>query len=147
MKKTAKKKTAPAKQQSTWHEQHLAELTTGQKVADMVAKGMGSWPFIIIQTIFVCIWMALNIIGWMFHWDVYPFILLNLIFSIQAAYAAPIIMMAQNRQNERDRVQAADDYHTNVDAKKEIEALQIALARIEKEQLSEIIKKLDELKK
>ena len=141
------KKKAPARHQSTWHEQHLAELTTGQKVADTVARGMGSWPFIIIQTIFVCIWMALNLIGWMFHWDVYPFILLNLFFSLQAAYAAPVIMMAQNRQNERDRIQAAADYRTNVEAKKEIEALQVAIARIETEKLGEILKRLDDLKK
>ncbi len=141
------KNTAPVKHAATWHEQHLAALTTGQKVADEVARGMGSWPFIIIQTIFVCIWMALNLIGWMFHWDVYPFILLNLIFSLQAAYAAPVIMMAQNRQNERDRVQAAADYRTNVEAKKEIEALQVAIARIETEKLGEILKRLDDLKK
>ena len=73
---------------------------------------MGSWSFIIIQTFLVAIWMALNLVGYVYHWDVYPFILLNLVFSTQAAYAAPIIMMAQNRQNDRDRVQAKADYQT-----------------------------------
>ena len=60
--------------------------------------------------------MSLNVAGFFYHWDAYPFILLNLLFSTQAAYAAPIIMMAQNRQNERDRVQAQKDYETNTQA-------------------------------
>ncbi len=67
--------------------------------------------------------MALNILGVINHWDPYPFILLNLLFSTQAAYAAPIIMMSQNRQSDRDRTQALADYQTNVEAKQEIEAL------------------------
>ncbi len=101
----------------TWHQLYQERLTFGQKVADKVANGMGSWTFIIYQSIFVVIWMALNLVGFIYHWDAYPFILLNLIFSTQAAYAAPIIMMAQNRQNERDRVQAQKDYETNTQAK------------------------------
>ena len=75
--------------------------------------------------------MALNVIGFIHHWDVYPFILLNLIFSTQAAYAAPIIMMSQNRQTQRDRIQAQDDYQTNIDAKLKIEALQIHFTFLE----------------
>ena len=75
--------------------------------------------------------MALNVIGFIHHWDVYPFILLNLIFSTQAAYAAPIIMISQNRQTQRDRIQAQDDYQTNIDAKLEIEALQIHFTFLE----------------
>ncbi len=101
----------------TWHDKHEKSLTVGHRLADSVANGMGSWRFIIIQSAFVVIWMALNIIGFIHHWDVYPFILLNLIFSTQAAYAAPIIMMSQNRQTQRDRIQAQDDYQTNIDAK------------------------------
>ena len=85
--------------QKNWHEAHHASLTFGGRVADLVANGMGSWTFIILQTVLVILWMGLNVIGFMFHWDVYPFILLNLLFSTQAAYAAPIIMMSQNRQN------------------------------------------------
>lgn len=83
----------------------------------------------------------------MFHWDVYPFILLNLLFSTQAAYAAPIIMMSQNRQNERDRMQAQEDYQTNIDAKLEIEALSIKLKSLEVEKLDKIIEMLQEQKK
>lgn len=128
----------------TWHEKHKASLSFGQRIADSVANGMGSWRFIIIQTILVVIWMGLNIIGLVSHWDAYPFILLNLLFSTQAAYAAPIIMMAQNRQSERDRAQAVADYETNVSAKKEIEALQLRLNQIETEKLDKILRILEE---
>ena len=90
--------------------------------------------------------MFLNVIGYAYHWDVYPFILLNLLFSTQAAYAAPIIMMAQNRQNERDREHAEADYQTNIDAKLEIEALTLKLNSIEVDKLDKIIILLQELK-
>jgi len=129
-----------------WHEKHYEALTFGSRLADSVAKGMGSWRFIILQTILVILWMSLNLIGMFYHWDVYPFILLNLLFSTQAAYAAPIIMMSQNRQNDRDRVQAQADYQTNIDAKKEIEALTQRLNQLDVEKLDKIIKMLDEMK-
>jgi uncharacterized membrane protein len=132
--------------QKNWHDKHEATLTFGDKIADAVANGMGSWKFIIWQSIFVVIWMTLNIIGLIRHWDTYPFILLNLIFSTQAAYAAPIIMMAQNRQSDRDRIQAQNDYQTNLDAKQEIESLQIQLNKIETEKLDKIIVMLQEMK-
>jgi uncharacterized membrane protein len=80
----------------------------GERAADRVATAMGSWRFIIIQTLIVLLWMVLNVIGVTRHWDVYPFILLNLLFSTQAAYAAPIIMMSQNRQAQKDRLR--DDH-------------------------------------
>ena len=131
----------------TWLDKHKETLTGGQRIADAVAKGMGSWTFIIGQSVFVVIWMALNVVGFIRHWDVYPFILLNLIFSTQAAYAAPIIMMAQNRQGERDRMQAQEDYRCNIEAKLEIESLQIQLTKIETEKLDKIIKMLEAMKK
>jgi uncharacterized membrane protein len=133
-------------EQKNWHKTHEDDLGFGQKLADTVANGMGSWTFIITQTIFVALWMILNVLGFCFHWDVYPFILLNLVFSTQAAYAAPIIMMAQNRQNERDRIQAQADFKTNVDAKSEIEALQKQLSNIEIDKLDKIITLLQEMK-
>ncbi|MFN3665354.1 MAG: DUF1003 domain-containing protein [Sediminibacterium sp.] len=126
-------------QLKTWHEIHSAERTFGQRIADSISNGMGSWTFIIIQTIFVLGWMACNLIGYLMHWDPYPFILLNLLFSTQAAYAAPIIMMSQKRQNERDRLQAMDDYQTNLEAKLEIEELQRRLNRIETDKLDKIL--------
>lgn len=118
----------------------------GQRLADKLALGMGSWTFIIAQSIMILIWVALNLMGYFYHWDPYPFILLNLLFSVQAAYAAPVIMMSQNRQSERDRHQALDDYRTNVAAKKEIEGLQIILTRIETDKLDEILRILKEVK-
>ncbi|HEY3369537.1 MAG TPA: DUF1003 domain-containing protein [Prolixibacteraceae bacterium] len=131
----------------TWHEKHHQTLSFGGRVADAVANKMGSWKFIIVQTIFVIFWMGLNLVGFMYHWDVYPFILLNLLFSTQAAYAAPIIMMSQNRQNERDRMHAEEDYKTNIDAKQEIEALAIMLKSLEVDKLDKIIEMLQEQKK
>lgn len=128
----------------TWHQKHREALTIGERIADSVAQGMGSWRFIIIQTVLVAIWMILNVVGFMHHWDVYPFILLNLLFSTQAAYAAPIIMMAQNRQNDRDRLQAMEDFETNVGAKKEIETLQVRLDSIEREKLDRILAILEQ---
>jgi uncharacterized membrane protein len=132
--------------EQTWHDKHEESLSFGDRVADSVANGMGSWKFIIWQSIFVVCWMTLNVIGFVSHWDVYPFILLNLIFSTQAAYAAPIIMMAQNRQSQRDRIQAQSDYQTNIDAKQEIESLQIQLSKLEIDKLDKIIALLEEMK-
>lgn len=129
----------------TWHEKHLETLTFGQLLADKLALVMGSWSFIVAQSSIILVWIILNVISFIYHWDPYPFILLNLLFSVLAAYAAPIIMMAQNRQAERDRYQASEDYKVNIEAKKEIEELQIALARIENNQLSDILKVLNTL--
>ena len=129
-----------------WHERHHETLGFGSHLADSVAKGMGSWRFIIIQTILVVLWMGLNLVGYVYHWDVYPFILLNLVFSTQAAYAAPIIMMAQNRQNDRDRMQAQADYQTNIDAKLEIEALALKIKSLEVDKLDKIIQILTQAK-
>jgi len=95
-------------------------LTLGQRAADTVAHGMGSWRFIIIQSVLLVTWITLNIVAFIAHWDPYPFILLNLVMSFQAAYAAPIIMMSQNRQVHKDRIAAEHDYRINVTAEAEI---------------------------
>ncbi|ASU35533.1 DUF1003 domain-containing protein [Mucilaginibacter xinganensis] len=131
----------------TWHQTHKESLGFGQRLADSVANGMGSWRFIIIQTLIVAVWMTLNVIGFKYKWDLYPFILLNLLFSTQAAYAAPIIMMAQNRQSERDRAQADADYKTNCEAKVEIEELLEKLNSIEIDKLDKILSLLEKLDK
>jgi uncharacterized membrane protein len=99
------------------------QKTFGQKVADIVAKNMGSWKFIIIQSIIFLFWVILNVTAYINHWDPYPFILMNLVLSLQAAYAAPVIMMSQNRQNERDRVEAKNDYLINQKAEEEVRAI------------------------
>lgn len=98
-------------------------LTPGQRIADTVASTMGSWKFIIIQSALLFVWVVLNITAYMQHWDPYPFILLNLALSFQAAYAAPFIMMSQNRQQDIDRRAAQNDYQINVKAELEIELL------------------------
>jgi uncharacterized membrane protein len=101
----------------------LAPLTPGQRIADQVAATMGSWRFIVIQSVLLVVWVTLNVTAWVRHWDPYPFILLNLALSFQAAYAAPFIMMSQNRQQDVDRKEAANDYRINVKAELEIELL------------------------
>jgi uncharacterized membrane protein len=100
-----------------------SQFTVGQKVADRVAAAMGSWPFIIIQSVILAIWIVLNVVAYVSHWDPYPFILLNLALSFQAAYAAPFIMMSQNRQAAVDRQDASNDYKVNIKAELEIELL------------------------
>ena len=100
-----------------------AALTPGQRIADQVAASMGSWRFILVQSALLVIWVTMNITGYVRHWDPYPFILLNLALSFQAAYAAPFIMMSQNRQQDVDRKEAANDYRVNVKAELEIELL------------------------
>jgi uncharacterized membrane protein len=107
----------------TWYEQEEAKESLGDRLADAVANGMGSWSFIIIQTLIVVAWMVLNFVAFMNHWDPFPFILLNLLFSTQAAYSAPVIMMSQNRQSERDRAKALADYENNLASKQGIEDL------------------------
>jgi uncharacterized membrane protein len=126
-----------------WHAQHAAKLTMGQRIADTVAATMGSWGFIIVQSVILAIWIVLNLIAFIQHWDPYPFILLNLALSFQAAYAAPFIMISQNRQAERDRHQAEEDYRTNIEAEHRIEALQITLASLEVNKLDRILALLE----
>jgi uncharacterized membrane protein len=99
------------------------KLTIGQKVADTVAATMGSWKFIIIQSVILLVWIIANITAVIMHWDPYPFILLNLALSFQAAYAAPFIMMSQNRQQDIDRKEAENDHQINIKAELEIELL------------------------
>jgi len=128
-----------------WYRRHIEMSDFGERLADSVATGMGSWRFIIIQTVIVAVWMALNVVAIIHHWDPYPYILLNLLFSTQAAYAAPIIMMAQNRQSDRDRAHADEDFRTNVEAKKEIEELQMRLNAIEIDKLDKILALLEKM--
>ena len=108
------------------------QRTLGQRAADGLAKYAGSWGFIIFFFIFFFIWMAANVYAWMNTWDPYPFILLNLVLSCLAAIQAPIILMSQNRQSQKDRAKASWDYNINKKAEQEIEEIQKQLNRIEK---------------
>jgi len=92
-------------------------------MADLVAATMGSWRFIMVQSVAIGIWITFNVVTGVGTWDPYPFILLNLLLSFQAAYTAPAIMMSQNRQSELDRRHAQNDYEINVKAELEIELL------------------------
>jgi uncharacterized membrane protein len=105
-----------------------------------VAATMGSWRFIIVQSVLFGIWVALNVTAYLRHWDPYPFILLNLVLSFQAAYAAPIIMMSQNRQSDIDRRAAQDDYTLNAKAELEIELLHQKLDLLRETEVFELIK-------
>ena len=98
---------------------------------------MGSWSFIIVQSAILAIWITLNIVAWIEHWDPY-LILLNLALSFQAAYAAPFIIINQNRQAERDRHQADEDFRTNIEAERRIEDLQKQLVKIEMNKLNRL---------
>jgi len=99
---------------------HHEKRTTGEILADRLSNGMGSWPFLIIQTLFMIIWVATNVI-WLANrgWDPFPFILLNLLLSLQATYAGPIVLLAGNRQSAKDRLtleHAADEAEKGGDA-------------------------------
>ena len=111
------------------------ERTFGERIADDVAARVGSWPFIIIQSILLMMWLVAN--GFLIHswlggkpFDPYPFILLNLMLSFQAAYTGPVVMMSQNRQSARDRDEAEHDYEVNREAFAALKKLQQEQARL-----------------
>ena len=130
------------------HRRHLpepGELSRGDRVADHVAATVGSWRFIIVQSVLLVIWMAVNVIGFINAWDPYPFILLNLVLSFQAAYTAPIIMMSQNRQSTIDRNAAQHDYDVNLKAELEIELLHQKLDLLREQEIGRLIQIIGEL--
>ena len=120
-------------------------LTAGQRIADTVASTMGSWRFIIIQSIILLVWIVLNITAFVQQWDPYPFILLNLALSFQAAYAAPFIMMSQNRQQDIDRQSAESDYQINIKAELEIELLHQKIDQLRQTEVLQLAKAVQEL--
>lgn len=95
----------------------------GAYITDKIVSIIGSWQFIIFQTLLIIFWGIVNVIAWIEHWDPYPFILLNLFLSLQAAYAGPVIMMSQNRQAALDRLEAHNDFLVNLRAEQEINGL------------------------
>ncbi len=119
--------------------------TLGDRISDHVAMTVGSWRFIIIQSVLLSIWIVLNATAFIFHWDPYPFILLNLILSFQAAYTAPIIMMSQNRQAEVDRRNAAYDYAVNVRAELEIELLHAKIDALREQEIARLTKIIESM--
>jgi uncharacterized membrane protein len=112
-----------------------------------VAATVGSWRFIIIQSCLLAVWIALNATGLLLKWDPYPFILLNLALSFQAAYTAPIIMMSQNRQSEIDRQHAEFDYRVNVKAELEIDALHAKIDSLREQETLKMMGMIERLSK
>jgi uncharacterized membrane protein len=112
---------------------HDDSMTLGQRVADTVARNFGSWRFILIQSSLLACWLFANVYlvfhnyeanGFNFKaWDPYPFILLNLMLSFQAAYTAPFILMSQKRQADKDRIAAEHDFHINISAEARVRAI------------------------
>lgn len=128
--------------------EHDESLSLGQRVADKVAQTVGGWPFIILQSVLLIIWMVANFYLYA-HWkdkafDPYPFILLNLVLSFQAAYTGPIVMMSQNRQNEKDRFAAQSDFECNLKAEEEVRVVMEHLVHQDR-MLAEILSRLDTL--
>jgi len=110
--------------------------TLGQKAADKLTSFAGSWTFIFLVLLFLVIWIIVNVLMLVYKWDPYPFILLNLILSCLAAIQAPIILMSQNRESQRDRLRSEYDYRVNKKAEREIRDMQKDL-----EEIKELIKK------
>jgi uncharacterized membrane protein len=131
--------------EKSWHVIHTANSTMGERVADHVAAFIGSWQFIIIQSVIFFVWVVVNTIWFLerYQFDPYPFILFNLFMSAEAAYSSPLILMSQNRQTDRDREQAQHDYETNVAAKEEIETILRELGRLEQQKLDKILAALE----
>jgi uncharacterized membrane protein len=108
---------------------HIDERSFGERIADGVAASVGSWPFIIVQTTLLAAWIVANTLligGWIAGepFDPYPFILLNLVLSFQAAYTGPVVMMSQNRQAAKDRDEAEHDYGVNEEALERLKRLE-----------------------
>lgn len=114
------------------------QSSKGESIADFVTAIVGSWRFILIQSFLLAIWIILNIISWIKHWDEYPFILLNLALSFQAAYATPFILMSQNRQSEVDRDKAKQDLDVDTRAEMEIESLHQKLDSLRDREIAEL---------
>ncbi|PIO07670.1 hypothetical protein COU59_03105 [Candidatus Pacearchaeota archaeon CG10_big_fil_rev_8_21_14_0_10_34_12] len=116
------------------HPSFRVPRTIGQRAADNLTKWAGSWTFILSFLVFLVLWMIVNV-SWIIFgrtWDPYPFILLNLVLSCLAAIQAPIILMSQNREAQKDRLRAQYDYAINKKAEKEIQEIKIQLEKIER---------------
>jgi len=115
---------------------NVKKQTLGQKASDKLTNWAGSWTFIFSFLGFIILWMLVNVYGWIQQWDLYPFILLNLVLSCLAAIQAPIILMSQNRQTEKDRLKAEYDYSVNRKSERKIEEVQKQLQKIERKLFS-----------
>jgi len=117
-----------------WHKDHEQKLTVGERAADRLRNGMGSWKFVFSFLAFMGLWALLNTISLFAHWDEYPFILLNLFLSMLAGLQGAILLIAAKRADSLSSAMAEHDFETNVAAKEEVEALMT----INKQQLDAI---------
>jgi uncharacterized membrane protein len=113
-------------------------LSLGDIVADRVTRELGSWRFIAVYFALLLLWLVVNTVAWMRHWDPYPFIFLNLVLSFQGAFAAPIILMSQNRQEDRDRLAEQYDHAVNLRAEREVAAIQARIEELGRASLAEV---------
>jgi len=118
--------------------------TAGENMADKIAAIVGSWRFVIIQSALLFSWLLFNILS-SERVDPYPFILLNLLLSFQAAYTAPVIMMSQNRQAEIDRKRSIEDYDVNCKAELEIETLHQKIDLLREQEIARLTEAVDRL--
>jgi uncharacterized membrane protein len=125
-------------------ERPFEAATVGARMADVVASSVGSWRFVIIQSTLLLAWLVFNVVS-SNRVDPYPFVLLNLLLSFQAAYTAPIIMMSQNRQGEIDRKRAIDDFDINCKAEVEIETLHAKLDMLREQEIAQLTAAVDRL--
>jgi len=122
------------------NQQYAAQLTLGDRIADRVAEFGGSWRFIALFFAVMAVWIAINSAVLALHpFDPYPYILLNLILSLLAAIQAPVIMMSQNRQEDRDRLRAENDYKVNLKAELEVRAISEKLDQLIHHQWTRLI--------
>jgi len=137
--RTTVKQAAPAAPPTPQHP------SLGAKAADWITARVGSWRFILWQSGLLVLWLSANIFAWVQAWDPYPFILLNLVLSFQAAYTAPIIMMSQNRMGDIDRARAQDDYNINLKAELEIETLHQKIDLLRETEIARLVALLEKL--
>ncbi|MFH1327164.1 MAG: DUF1003 domain-containing protein [archaeon] len=127
VKKSSKK--TKSKNKQTYFLFKSSGSTIGQKAADKLTIWAGSWSFILVFLLIIVVWIAVNIYAWVGEWDPYPFILLNLVLSCLAAIQAPIILMSQNRQTQRDRLKSEYDYRIDKKAEREIQEIKKLLQK------------------
>jgi len=125
-----------------WHKAHKDSLTAGERAADKMRNGMGSWRFVFCFILFMVVWATLNTTDGFHHWDKYPFILLNLFLSMLAGLQGAILLIAAKRADGISAAMAEHDYQTNIDAKKEVEEL-MAINKRQLELIEELVKQLD----
>jgi uncharacterized membrane protein len=130
-----------SEQKVTWHTRHKSSLTKGERAADLLRNGMGSWPFVGGFILFMVLWAAVNTLAMATRaWDPYPYILLNLFLSMLAGLQGAILLIAAKRQDGLASAMAQHDYDTDTEAKAEIEQL----TKINEEQLA-ILRELQSL--